>query len=242
MPETQRHLTAATALFALLLLLPTLAQGAWNIVTNPETSNPEATWSNRPSGQSTSDILYSWLDGSSWATTVTLSHQGSNTSSPSLAIDSSGKRAITWETADSTAAIALSTLVSSGGSWSTAVVVSETSESSRAPSVAMLDSTTYIAYEVVPTSGGRLVKVAKTDSSGGIPRTLVRATGNGGALKIKIHQESGHLWMEWIDAAGTLGWSECIDGSWTSAAYAYFESDGEIPATRDAIRTQVVGE
>src|SRR5882672_9990725 len=113
MPRNNRLLITVIA----ALMLPTIALAAWNIVTNPATNNPEATWSNKPSGQSTSDVLYSYLDGSTWSASVTLSHLGSNTSSPGIAIDGSGNRSLTWESSDSTAKILISTLPSSGGSW-----------------------------------------------------------------------------------------------------------------------------
>src|SRR5213593_2731016 len=87
------------------------------VVTDSETGNPEAVWSNQPQGQSTAEILYSYLIGSSWAPSTSLSTIGRPDVTPVLAFDETGGRIVAWETAETIDRILLRTLPASGGSW-----------------------------------------------------------------------------------------------------------------------------
>jgi len=120
-------------------------------------------------------------------------------------------------------------------------VVSDTDESSRAPSAAIFDGYVWVAYEVVPSSGGRTVKVAKGDEGSGFPRTTVRTSSSTDPLEVLLHSESGHLWVEWIDEAGVLGWSELVDDEWTSMDTQSFESEEGLKLARDLVRVSVLG-
>lgn len=212
---------------------------SWCIVNNPANSNPEAVWSN-PNGSS-SDILYSYLDGASWIQDVAVAEDGANGVSPSIVIDGSGNRTIVWQTSDSPARIKLSTKSYSGGAWSTPGVVSDTDGGSRAPSATVFDGDTWVGYEVVPSSAGRIVRVARDDGNGNYPRTTVRTTSSTNPLDVKLHSEGGHLWVDWVDGAGVLGWSEYIGGAWTAMATESFGSQDDLKLARDLARMTVLG-
>jgi len=231
---------AVVAVLAVMMCLPTIIIATpWCIVDNPANSNPEAAWSNSTGGSS--DILYSYLDGASWAEEVAIAEDGANGVSPSIVIDGSGNRTITWETSDSPARIKASSKSYSGGSWGAPVVMSDTGESSRAPSAAMFDGYVWVAYEVVPSSGGRIVKVAKEGPGGSVPRSTIHNTSSTDPLDVHLHSESGHLWVEWIDEAGVLGWSELVDDEWTTMDTQSFESEEDLKLARDTVRVTVLG-
>ena len=119
--------------------------------------------------------------------------------------------------------------------------MSDDEESSRAPSAAIYDGDVYVGYEVVPSIDGRIVKVAKDDSGGGFPRTTVRTTASTEPLEIQLHSESGHLWIDWVDSAGVLGWSEYVDDEWTAMDTQTFEDKEDLKLARDLVRVIVLG-
>jgi hypothetical protein len=237
---SKKNIIDVVAVLAVTMWLSAVVLGTpWCIVDNPANSNPEAAWSNTAGGSS--DILYSYLNGASWTEEVAVADDGANGVSPAIVIDGSGNRTIAWETSDSPARIELSSKPYSGGSWSSPVIVSDTDESSRAPSTAIFNGDAYIAYEVVPSSGGRLVKVARDDGQGNYPRTTVRTTSSTNPLDSRIHSESGHLWVEWIDEAGVLGWSEYVHDEWTAMDTQSFESEKDLNLAHDLVRVTVLG-
>ena len=217
------------------------ARADWFIVENPATGSPESVWSTLPPGQSHTEVYYSSLNGSSWAPSTALTSNGYDDSNPVLAFDSDGGRTVAWETGESVPRILMRTLSASGGAWSDALVVSDSSESSRSPGVVVVAGQTYVSYETASSGGGRTVKIAKQDTTGSWDRTAAATSASGAMLQPRIHSENGHLWVDWVDSASTIGFSECVDGVWGSVGQESITGAADIAAGRSRVRSLVLG-
>jgi hypothetical protein len=58
---------------------------------------------------------------------------------------------------------------------------------------------------------------------------------------VELHSESGHLWLDWVDESGVLGWSELVDDEWTAMDTQSYESAEDLKLARDTVRATVLG-
>jgi len=215
----------------------TAARSDWFIAQNPVTGNPEAVWSNPQSGGS-SDVLYSYLDGASWAPSTNLSSIGKE--SPVLAFDPNGARKVAWGTSETTGRILLRTQAASGGAWSSEIVISDPSEASSQPSAIVSDENTYVSYEAAATGGARSVICGMIDPGSNVGRTLVTSTSYNSPLVPLIHSDQGYLWIDWIDSSSYLGYSVLTKGEWKEVSYESYTGESDIKDGRERIRANVL--
>lgn len=214
---------------------PTTAD--WVVSQNPVSGNAEAVWSS-PVSTTTVNILYSVLDGPSWAPSTSLSVLGKIDTSPVLAFDSAGGRAIVWQTASN--AIAMKTQAYGSSTWSVETTMSDASENVTNPSVAIFNGKTLVSYETIPTQGSRSVKVAALDPGSHVERVLVASTTSSSPLLAEIHTESTHVWIDWIDSGTSLGFSVFLGGNWTSPAYETYSEPDDIKNARERVKEFVM--
>jgi len=212
----------------------------WYVATNPANNNPEAVWSIMGTSDSSCEIRYSYLNGTDWAPSTTITSDSINDYDPRLAFDSSGNRKVVWWADETYDRIKFSTLPSSGGSWSTPEAVSSSSENSRNPSIVVHNGTVNICFERIDSSGLRSVVASGQDSPNPWPEVLIAATQRTVNLEAKIHSSGDLLWIDWIDSSSNMGYSEKANDSWSSVQYEPYSGQNDIENARVRIRQTIV--
>jgi len=206
---------------------------------NPSTGNLESVDTDAAKGERVRHVIDPGQGGLRVSTLV--STDGGD--APRIAITSSGNTWVVWWQ-DSDVDQVLWTVRDLGtGTWSQQKVLSDTDVDSRAPEIVHAFSKAWIVYEASD-SGITSVTIASiTDSPEPIDAgTAVATTDYGGDVDVRIHAESGNLWVTWVDSSTEVGWSEwdATNEEWTAPDYESYE--GEAPEdARDVIRTTVLG-
>lgn len=127
--------------------------------------------------------------------------------------------------------------------WTAEKTVSVLGERSSHPSIAHLDTATWVAFEVNQGATTGLCASMSTDSPEPFSvRTLVAATTNPGA-DLVIRAEAGHVWLTWVDSASALGWSvyDAASDTWSGAMFESYTGSSADQA-REAVRTRILTE
>ncbi len=129
----------------------------------------------------------------------------------------------------------------STSSWEDEVRVSETGTDSRNPEIVHDRSETWVAFEADDGLGGVGITVRGVYDDPN-PVILLGTTTFSGDINIRMHVESGHFWISWVDDDCDVGWSEydSTTETWSLAAYENCDGDTEGDA-RSRIRTEVLG-
>ncbi len=231
---------------------------SWPVmVSNPATGRPDVVWS---SGGDNREILFSWHDGEVWRDTLNLSSSSGNDELPALIDDEYGNSFVVWTRSRSSRDLVLFTAVSGDDAAQTSVhELSERHDSARRAVLGVhVDGDVYAAYEeahngndpVTYMAIDRIVVGRDSDGyladSGERPIDIARsatfttAAQPGEALNPNVHVEDGHLWVDWIDEAGQVGWTELVDGAFTTSGQVSIDEAGGEQAARDEVRTQVL--
>jgi hypothetical protein len=222
-----------------LSLLRSPVHASWLIAAEPATNNPEAVWSAPAQEETSSEIRYAYLDGESWSASVSLSSSGAVDTSPCMVFDGAGGRSIIWQSVEDW--IVLVSRPAASSSWTEAVVLSDKSDVSQHPSAVFFERDTYVGYETDP-GAGRTVTVSKMDPGSNVERTLVATTESSAPLDVRLHEQDGHLWIDWIDSESAVGYAVMEGGSWsapqTQACDGPEESD--MNHARDLVRQWVL--
>ena len=129
----------------------------------------------------------------------------------------------------------------STSSWEDEFRVSEAGTDSRNPEIMDDGEETWVAFESDEGLGGTGIS-ARGVRDDPDPVTLTAMTTFTGNIDIRMHLDSGHFWISWIDDDCDVGWSEydSTNGTWSVAAYESCDGDTEGDA-RSRIRTEVLG-
>ena len=131
------------------------------------------------------------------------------------------------------------------GSWSSERRVSDEGESSRNPEIATDGSTTWIAYEIASGLSTSIKVVGITDGPEPFltSRALLGATVFTGNVDLKVHSESGRVWVSWIDGLTEVGWSayDAESSTWDPTSHESYVND-DVQAVRSRIRARVLEE
>lgn len=163
---------------------------------------------------------------------------------PRIVVDPDGDTWIVWWRAAATHEVLVRKRTYSDQSWSGERRVSTANESSRKPSVVHDGSTVWLAYELDDAGGKSIAVNSIIDEPDPIPtRTILGSTSYLGELDVRMHSDSSHLWVTWIDSDAWIGWSEYdtdID-AWTPAAFEPL-SAGDTAAARTNIMNGIIGD
>jgi len=228
----------------------------WPVVLrNVGNGRVEAVWS---SGGENREILRAYHDGSAWSASENLSAQVGVDHLPSASTDGAGNLFVAWERERNGRHAVFFTATSDVGDRVAVVEVTDRSRRGRRPALVLHDDDVWIGSEELSNASDGTVKVVldrisvMRDSVGhvvdggedtiDIARHVCTSTqlAQPGAV-VQLHSELGHLWMDWIDAAGVVGWVQQVGESWTDAAYEPFDPAAGDAAARLAVREQVLG-
>ncbi|HEX5041608.1 MAG TPA: hypothetical protein VFV75_01820 [Candidatus Polarisedimenticolaceae bacterium] len=108
------------------------------------------------------------------------------------------------------------------GTLGTEWLLSDVSEDSRNPDIAVFGSLSYVAYEVHGEAAVALAVQTIIDDPDPIgPRIVVGTTTYSGEADVRIHAADGHLWTTWMHAADVLGYAifDVATQTWGTTAY-----------------------
>ena len=127
------------------------------------------------------------------------------------------------------------------GSWGSATQVSDSGTGSRKPELVHDGDDLWVAFEG-DGGPGEVDIIVRTIRDDPVPVLILGTTTFTGDIDIRMHLETGHFWISWVDDDCAVGWSE-YDGtseSWSVAAYESCDSDS-VGDARGRIRTELLG-
>lgn len=230
-----RKILAFVSLFAAFLLsAPALA--VFQVFENPSTNIQVTVWSSTTQGQTT--VYISRLIDNFWTESESFVPTACVETTIAIASLPSGDVSVAWGTNETTGRVLMRTFLSADGLWGPEVTVSYSSEPSGGPSILPDAGGVLVAYE---TTGPRAVKLGKFDSGGSVERSLVAECSSGGTgLSARLHSEQSHVWIDWIESPGSMGFSQRVAGSWQEPVYELLSGSEDAEAARGRVRTRVM--
>ncbi len=161
---------------------------------------------------------------------------------PRMAIAANGDAWVVWWRDDSTDQVFVRERDYSTGTWSAERTVGQTGESGQSPFVVHDGVDAWVAYEIASSGDTDIAVGVITDDPEPISRNIVASTGNTGARDVRLHAESGKLWVTWIESSDRVGWSEydATGDVWAFADYELYVNDS-VEQARARIQDTVLG-
>jgi hypothetical protein len=160
-----------------------------------------------------------------------------------LAIDPGGAAWIVWWRAGAAGQVLYRKRDPGTGNWTAEATLSAPGEDSADPEIVHDGAATWVAYRIVGGSGTSIVVNGGSDSPEPFPgRTILATTTYAGDIELLMHDESGHLWLTWIDSDAEVAWQDYDYGTglWSSTAYEPYANE-TVEDARGRIRTSVLG-
>jgi hypothetical protein len=182
--------------------------GRPEVVLHPATRVPLVVWSRNGAGGY--DVVSSRFENGAWTPPEVLVDELDDALDPRVAIDPmTGDVHLVYWIDGSTPRVEHRVAPADLSTWSPAVAVSGPGEVACRPHAAFHDGTLRIAYEVHvsgPGSTPREVIVARQDGEIFVPE-IVALTPFNGDVRPEVHSHGGTMWIDWVDEAGTMGWT-----------------------------------
>ncbi|MDQ7008034.1 MAG: hypothetical protein Q9Q40_12450 [Acidobacteriota bacterium] len=193
---------------------------------------PEVAWS-RHDGTDYEIVISRW-SGDRWTDPETLTTNSVDDQDPEFAYAPDGTARITYWSEGKVYWLTRPPL----GAWSAPVPVDAGVKSSVTSSVEEL-----VAYQR-PTDPSGTEVVVSEGGNGWTPTTLATTVFTGldgnGDIDIRLHARSGRVWIDWEDAADSLGWCRLESGGWSSPRYEPVSSPNDEEAARLRIQRQAL--
>ena len=160
---------------------------------------------------------------------------------PRLAFASNGDSWVVWWRDDTTDKVIVRKRTESTESWTGERDVSESDESSRNPRIVHDGTDAWVVFEFDDNSDTSIGVTEITEGPDPIPSRTVVGTTNYSAVDARIHEESGYLWVTWVDSSTLVGWSEYDYNleTWGVEETESYATD-TVADARDRIRDEVV--
>ncbi len=214
---------------------------AWAI--DPATGNPVVAWA-WWDGNDHEIVLSRWT-GSGWSEWEHVTENDLDDEDPALTVAADGTVRLTWWRSENGHRTVWYRDLSLEDA--SAEEVTPLPRAGSRPGVARWDGDVRVAFQHEE-AGVREVRVA-TRSTGWtdelVASTSYAGPAGDGDIDVRIHALAGHLWVEWIDAEGSLAFSEWDDaaGTWGAArheTYTWGEATGETePVARERARARI---
>jgi hypothetical protein len=170
-----------------------------------------------------------------------LTSNPANDVDPRIAIAPNGDTAVVWWRDLSTDAVLYRMHSLATGLWSAERVAGTSTKSNSHPRVTCASGTFWMAYQIQNSKNRSVAAQVIDDTPEPIP-AIVATTAFPGELDIRLHAESGHLWLTWIDSNSYVGYSEYIYASqyWALPSREPFTAGGVLSAL-SRIRSRILG-
>lgn len=206
---------------------------------NPVTETIEtvdATWSG-----SNYNVRYTeQTSGGEQLSSLLLTTAAANDLDPRIASALNGDAAVVWWRDLTTDAVVYRKHYYATGTWSPERIAGGITKSNSHPRVVYASDNPWVAYQVQNSKNRSVGCQIIDDTAEPIP-SIVATTAYNGDLDIRLHAESGHLWVTWIDASSQVGYSEYLYGSqyWALPAREPFSAGGVLAAL-SRIRSRIL--
>jgi hypothetical protein len=220
----------------------TPACAEWYVSVNPQTGAPQVLWSAPADGGGDEEIFVSHLSGGSWAPAASFVATSYSDKSLSAVTSPGGDLNVVWSTTETTERVLLRSLPTPDGTWGPEVQISESSERGTKPCIVSHAGAVWVAWQSVSSSGSRSIRCGKLEGVGNIERWFVADGPTVLDPGVRLHSESGHLWIDWIDSATRVGASEYVDGNWQTPAFEPYAGPSDADAARGRVRSRVLGQ
>jgi hypothetical protein len=169
-----------------------------------------------------------------------LTANAANDMDPRLALSSTGDTTVVWWRDLSTDVILYRKYLLTTGSWSAERVAGGTGSNSH-PRVIYASDKPWVAYQIQNPKSRCIAAQVIDDIPEPIP-SIVATTAFSGDLDIRLHAESGHLWLTWIDSSSYVGYSEYLYGSqyWAIPGREAYSPGGVLSAL-SRVRSRILG-
>ncbi len=177
-----------------------------------ENSWPVVVWAYNAGGDF--DVAFSEWDGAQWTATAFLTSGTDDERDPGLFVEPDGTTHVVWWTAGPSEEAWLATRQAGSPTWDPPVLVTAGPENGRRPSVTIFGGELVVAYERDSLSSGMAqdITVATPQPGGAFTFETIGATARTEPLDVRVHAESGHLWVDWKHEAGEFGCAERQSG------------------------------
>ena len=214
---------------------------AWAI--DPSTGNPVVAWAYWDG--SDHEIVLSRWTGTEWSAWEFLTDNALDDVDPAIAVAGDGTVRVTWwRSEDGHRTVWYRDLAAESG---TPEEVTPLPRAGSRPGVALWEGDVKVAFQREE-AGLRDVRVA-TRSTGWseelVAQTSYAGPAGDGDIDVRVHALAGHLWVDWVDAEGQLGFSEWdpAAGAWGPVEhepYSWGGATGEPePVARERARARV---
>jgi hypothetical protein len=173
--------------------------------------------------------------------TIPLSAHPADDLDPRLTVDDGGGAWVVWWREGGVAEVLLRQRRNARGAFSETLPLSEPHEHSVRPEILHDGEKTWVVYEIEEPGGTGIAVLGGGTSVPWPTRTIVALVDGSESVDARIHADSGHLWVTWIEGFATVGWSE-YDYEADVWGVPAFEEDGgaDTAAARQRIRELVV--
>ena len=196
----------------------------------------DATWSG-----SNYNVRYTQLTSTGDQTaSFLLTNNPANDVDPRIATASNGDNAVAWWRDLATDAIVYRKRSFATGTWSPERVAGGKTSNSH-PRIVYAGDKPWVAYQI-QNAKSRSIGCQIIDDDPEPISAIVATTSYAGSLDIRLHAESGHLWVTWIDAASYVGYSEFNYNMhlWSLPARESFAADSA-SAALSRIQSRILG-
>jgi hypothetical protein len=197
----------------------------------------DTTWSG-----SNYNVRYTQLtSGGEQTVSILLTANAANDVDPRIASSASGDVAVVWWRDLATDAVVYRKRSFSTGTWGPEHVAGGSGQSSSHPRVVYSGDKPWVAYQV-QNAKNRSIGCQIIDDTPEPITAIVATTPYVGDLDIRLHAESGRLWVTWIDSASYVGYAEYLYDKyyWALPSREPF-STGGVSAALSRIRSRILG-
>ena len=205
-------------------------------VLSDEIETVDATWSG-----SNYNVRYtlSTSDGE-LTSSLLLTTNAANDLDPRIASLSAGDAVVVWWRDLAKDAVVYRKRDFETGAWSGERFAGTATQSNSRPRIIYAGDETWVAYQI-QNSKNRSVGCQIIDETPEPIPSIVATTAYSGDLDIRLHAESGHLWVTWIDSSSYIGYAEYLYDmhDWAVPAREPFAA-GAVSAALSRIRSRIL--
>jgi hypothetical protein len=241
-----RKLAVLSTLLAIVSFVGAPSFAEVHTMVDAQTGAAMTVWPDQPAGSNQVSVFFSALVDNAWTPPEPFSCVGCDGKSVATALlPGGGGVGAAYRTGDSSGAVRMRTLSSPQEGWSSEITVSGASENAWGPSMAADDRFVHVAYEAQDPQGEHTIDEGKFDSGGSVERSVVATTSNPSSAAVQIHTGSGrvpHLWLEWVESATSMGYSEYLGGVWSAPQFERIDSADSAAKARQRIRDRILAQ